>query len=324
MNPPAVILLRHHARTRPVSRPTLHSTANEPSLFDMASTASPNAPLTPSRTAPSSTRRPRSRAHGTPLPAAIPTSTSPPSSNVRPPTLCALLTPRSIPRYATPTRSTHSHPFPPGVRSIDNMRKYVFPAGTPESILQAEADTFEVEIVNSAKQLGHQGIVYLPGAKSILDVAQQAPTKWAICTSGAFISLANQRMTHIIPATRTYASAALQSVHLALPDAFVTAGDVSNGKPWPEPYILGAAKCAVDPAHCQSHLFLSLCSPIPGIVFEDAPSGIRSGKAAGCKVYAHSSPHFPSDLPSIALLTSHSREAVEAAHPDLIVPDLSQ
>jgi beta-phosphoglucomutase-like phosphatase (HAD superfamily) len=47
----------------------------------------------------------------------------------------------------------------------------------------------------------------------------------------------------------------------------------------------------------------------PGIVFEDAPSGIRSGRAAGCKV--------------IALLTTHTREQVEAAQPDFIVKDLS-
>lgn len=43
---------------------------------------------------------------------------------------------------------------------------------------------------------------------------------------------------------------------------------------------------------------------------EDAPAGIRSGKAAGAKV--------------LAVLTSHSLESVKAAEPDWIVPDLSQ
>lgn len=46
-----------------------------------------------------------------------------------------------------------------------------------------------------------------------------------------------------------------------------------------------------------------------GLVFEDAPSGIRSGRAAGCK--------------TVGLLTTHSREQVEAAQPDFIVKDLS-
>ncbi|CUA70384.1 HAD-superfamily hydrolase, subfamily IA, variant 3 [Rhizoctonia solani] len=156
-----------------------------------------------------------------------------------------------------------------GVRSIDNMRNWIFPPGTPEPILQAEADKFEVEIVNSAnhgKQQGKHGIVFLPGAKEILAVARSSGDEWAICTS------------------------------VPLPKAFVTAGDVTKGKPWPEPYLLGAAKCGVDPAEC--------------VVFEDAPSGIMAGKAAGCKV--------------IALLTSHTREAVEAAQPDVIVENLSQ
>ena len=46
-----------------------------------------------------------------------------------------------------------------------------------------------------------------------------------------------------------------------------------------------------------------------GVVFEDAPSGVRSGKAAGCI--------------TIALLTTHSRESLEAAGADYIVKDLS-
>jgi len=48
---------------------------------------------------------------------------------------------------------------------------------------------------------------------------------------------------------------------------------------------------------------------LSGVVFEDAPSGIRSGRTAGCK--------------TIALLTTHSREQIEAAQPDFIVKDLS-
>jgi len=46
-----------------------------------------------------------------------------------------------------------------------------------------------------------------------------------------------------------------------------------------------------------------------GLVFEDAPSGIRSGRTAGCK--------------TVAFLTSHSREQVQAAEPDFIVNDMS-
>jgi beta-phosphoglucomutase-like phosphatase (HAD superfamily) len=47
-----------------------------------------------------------------------------------------------------------------------------------------------------------------------------------------------------------------------------------------------------------------------GVVFEDAPNGIRSGKAAGCKI--------------VAFLTTHSKEEVEACQPDFLVPDMSR
>jgi len=63
----------------------------------------------------------------------------------------------------------------------------------------------------------------------------------------------------------------------------------------PDPYLLGAEKAGVDPTKC--------------LVVEDAPAGILSGRAAGCKV--------------LAVLTSHDRAAVEAAEPDFIVPDLT-
>ncbi|ELU37733.1 Hydrolase domain-containing protein [Rhizoctonia solani AG-1 IA] len=243
-----------------------------------------------------------------------------------------------------------------GVRSVDNMRSYVFPPGTPEDILEAEADKFEVEIVNSAnkaKEQGKHGIIYLPGSKEILDVVQTPGAKWAICTSAA---------------TRTYASAALKTVDLPLPAVFVTAGDVSKGKPWPEPYLLGAAKCGVDPSECESPTFDSFdvfrvvevgcggersgvcvvrgentteqnkgsatlfefcrirCSLASsntpcqaqeltfsiGVVFEDAPSGIRSGKAAGSKVYVSlaAPPAYITRLnPSCALDFSHARSS---------------
>lgn len=48
----------------------------------------------------------------------------------------------------------------------------------------------------------------------------------------------------------------------------VTALDVTHGKPDPEPYLRGAAKLGFDPQDC--------------IVVENAPLGVRAGKAAGC------------------------------------------
>lgn len=53
---------------------------------------------------------------------------------------------------------------------------------------------------------------------------------------------------------------------------------------------------------------LGVRSPTPCLVLEDAPAGIRAGKAAGCKV--------------LALATTHSMEQLREAGADWIVPDL--
>jgi sugar-phosphatase len=50
----------------------------------------------------------------------------------------------------------------------------------------------------------------------------------------------------------------------------VTASDIQRGKPDPEPYLKGAEALHLDPQSC--------------VVIEDAPFGVRSGKAAGCRV----------------------------------------
>jgi sugar-phosphatase len=52
----------------------------------------------------------------------------------------------------------------------------------------------------------------------------------------------------------------------------ITASDIQRGKPDPEPYLKGAAALGLLPGDC--------------VVVEDAPSGVRSGKAAGCRVLA--------------------------------------
>jgi sugar-phosphatase len=50
----------------------------------------------------------------------------------------------------------------------------------------------------------------------------------------------------------------------------VTATDVINGKPHPEPFLKAAGKLNVPATEC--------------VVFEDVPAGVRAGKAAGARV----------------------------------------
>ncbi|KAG5732044.1 Phosphatase YfbT [Termitomyces sp. T112] len=169
-----------------------------------------------------------------------------------------------------------------GIRTVDNLRSHCGIQDTDE--LEREAQRFEEAIVSTSKEGGRQGIIRLPGVADALvqiAAARHHPNPvWAICTS----------------ATRTYALSALRIAGIPVPDVFVAAEDVKKGKPFPDPYLLGAKQCGVKAKNC--------------VVFEDAPSGIRSGNEAGCK--------------TVALLTTHSRTQLEQAKPDFIVKDLSK
>jgi sugar-phosphatase len=99
-----------------------------------------------------------------------------------------------------------------------------------------------------------EGVVPLPGAVQLL--ATLPKDRWTIVTS----------------CTRPLAEARIRAAGLPLPEELVTALDVQHGKPDPEPYIKGAQRLGLAPADC--------------LVVEDAPAGIRSGKAAGAPVLA--------------------------------------
>jgi HAD superfamily hydrolase (TIGR01509 family) len=76
----------------------------------------------------------------------------------------------------------------------------------------------------------------------------------------------------------------------------ITADDVKKGKPFPEPYLTGASRIDKSIERC--------------IVFEDAPSGIKSGVASGAKV--------------LAVCTSHERHEIEGYGATWIVDDLTK
>ncbi len=65
-------------------------------------------------------------------------------------------------------------------------------------------------------------------------------------------------------------------------DDFVTAEDVTAGKPDPQVFVKAAAKISRDPAKC--------------VVIEDAHVGIEAGKSGGMKVLAVATTHPPDTL----------------------------
>ncbi len=104
----------------------------------------------------------------------------------------------------------------------------------------------------------------LPGVHALLD--SLPPARWTIVTS----------------ATRRLTLARLKVAGLPAPEKLITGSDVVHGKPHPEPYLTGAARLGLTPEDC--------------VVVEDAPSGVGSGKAAGCRVLGVLGTHVAGDL----------------------------
>jgi len=151
-----------------------------------------------------------------------------------------------------------------------------------KSILHLGASLIDADISQMEgcipREFGHDA-VEIPGSRKLLADMEERKARWAVVTSG----------------TRALVEGWIEVLHLAYPKNLVVAEDVEIGKPDPACYLLG-----------QKRLGLAGDSDI--LVVEDAPSGIRAGKAAGFKV--------------VGLTTTHSIAQVQAAGADWIVQDL--
>ncbi|MGW9285443.1 HAD-IA family hydrolase, partial [Streptomyces diastaticus] len=130
----------------------------------------------------------------------------------------------------------------------------------------ARIEELEVEAVT-------EGVEPVPGALDLL--GSLAAGRWAVVTS----------------ASRRLAGARLAAVGIR-PATVIAADDITRGKPDPEPFLLAAARLGVAPERC--------------VVFEDAPAGLASGRAAG--------------MWTVALTTSHPAPELTA---DAVVADLT-
>jgi len=160
-----------------------------------------------------------------------------------------------------------------GRRLMDSLSELCHLSGDQ---LKNEVDRFEQIVIDVGPKI-------LPGVKSLLESINAGRSEdhpgWILVTSATF----------------TYAPAALRKAAVPLPISMVTSEDVSKGKPFPDPYLVGASKLGIDPKDC--------------LVVEDAPSGLQSGRDAGAK--------------TLAVCTTHDREDLERFNPDYIVPDLT-
>lgn len=121
------------------------------------------------------------------------------------------------------------------------------------------------------------GVVPLPGTLELLS------------------SLPRERWTIVTSCTRRLAEVRIRAAGLPMPASLVASTDIVHGKPHPEPYLKGASVLGFPAAEC--------------IVVEDAPAGIRAGKASGSRV--------------IAFKTTSAAEALRVAGADWILNDCS-
>ncbi|CFR15743.1 TPA: sugar phosphatase [Yersinia enterocolitica] len=154
-----------------------------------------------------------------------------------------------------------------GKQAITSLRHFM--PGASESEIEAEFLALEHVEANDT-----DGIRDLPGAVALLERLNNLSIPWAIVTSGS------------VPV----ASARRAAGHLPEPKVFVTAELVKHGKPKPDAYLLGAERLGLAPEDC--------------IVVEDAPAGILSGLAAGCKVIAVNAPADTPKLDQVDLVLS--------------------
>jgi sugar-phosphatase len=140
----------------------------------------------------------------------------------------------------------------------------------PDLDAQAENDFIEgMEIQDT------EGIILLPGVLDLLKALP--PDRWTVVTS----------------ATDRLARVRLAAGGVPVPERLITAECVTEGKPHPAPYLAGAALLGFAPEEC--------------VVFEDAASGAKSGRAAGCTV--------------VATTFSHSTDSLAAA--DYLIEDVT-
>ncbi|HEV3513430.1 MAG TPA: HAD-IA family hydrolase [Candidatus Sulfotelmatobacter sp.] len=140
-----------------------------------------------------------------------------------------------------------------GVRTIEVIRRVA-----PH--LDAEAEAAEIE----NEEAHDPDVVAMPGAVELIRSIPDG--RWGVVTSGS----------------RLLASARMQFCGLPVPEVLITADDVINGKPHPEPYLKGAERMGVAAVDC--------------LVIEDAPAGIESARAGGMMVIGMASTYAAEKL----------------------------
>lgn len=163
-----------------------------------------------------------------------------------------------------------------GVRAVETIARFATP-GMNVAAEYAELTRAEIADVDD--------VVAIPGAAAFL--AALPADRWAIVTS----------------APRALAQARLSAAGLDAPAVFVTAEDVSTGKPAPDCFLAAAKKLGVAPGDC--------------LIWEDAPAGVAAAQAAGADVMVITATHATHATP----LTTRQRSVPDYSALTVTVAD---
>jgi len=152
-----------------------------------------------------------------------------------------------------------SHHGRPTVEIIQNVAPH----------LDAEAEAQRKE---GREATDTEGLRAFAGAAALIEELPDG--RWTIATSGRYRT-ATTRLSH---------------TGLPQPETLVTADDVEQGKPAPDPYLLAAERLGMDPEQC--------------VVFEDAPAGVEAAQRAGAQVVAVASTNAPDALGAAEVVVS--------------------
>lgn len=123
------------------------------------------------------------------------------------------------------------------------------------AVLKPDVDQAKAfQLIEHLEATDTEGVYALPGAAQFLEALGDIP--WGIVTSG----------------TLPIAVPRLKAGGIEPPLVFVTAEQVTNGKPHPDPFLEGANQLGIPPKDI--------------IAFEDTLAGVQSAHAAGMKVIA--------------------------------------
>lgn len=143
-------------------------------------------------------------------------------------------------------------------RTGESVIREAFQKALGRDAMQEEVKTIYAEKSAYYHQLLQTTTPTIPGVADVLQfVKEQGHQIWVVTGSGMRTLL--DSLNEVFPS-------------IFQQDQMITAFDVTQGKPHPEPYLKAWERSGLPKEQC--------------LVIENAPLGVRSGKAAGLTVYA--------------------------------------